>query len=42
MVDEIPFGPSGDYEGIAINGTTAYVLRSDGVILKLSISKGTA
>lgn len=29
---EIPFGPQGDYEGIAVVGSTIYVLRADGVI----------
>ncbi len=30
--EEIPFGPKGDYEGIALVGNTIYVLRADGVI----------
>lgn len=29
---EIPFGPKGDYEGIAIAGNTIYVLRADGTL----------
>lgn len=29
---KIPFGPDGDYEGVALNGETAYVLRADGTI----------
>lgn len=29
---EIPFGPNGDYEGIAIAGNTIYVLRADGTL----------
>ena len=29
---EIPFGPNGDYEGIAVVGQTIYVLRADGVL----------
>ncbi|MEJ7693260.1 SdiA-regulated domain-containing protein [Daejeonella sp.] len=29
---EIPFGPKGDYEGVAVVGNTIYVLRADGVI----------
>ena len=29
---EIPFGPKGDYEGIAVVATTIYVLRADGVL----------
>ncbi len=32
---EIPFGPFGDYEGIAIVGDTAWVLRSDGSLFEL-------
>lgn len=28
--EEIPFGPKGDYEGIALVGSTVYILRSDG------------
>ena len=32
---EIPFGPFGDYEGIAIVGDTAWVLRSDGRLFEL-------
>lgn len=41
VVEEIPFGPSGDYEGIAISGTTAYVLRSDGAIIEIADYKGS-
>lgn len=29
------FGKSGDYEGLAVVGDTAYILRSDGVIIKV-------
>jgi uncharacterized protein YjiK len=32
---EILFGPSGDYEGIALVGTTAYILRSDGTLFEV-------
>ena len=32
---KIEFGDSGDYEGIALVGTTAYVLRSDGSIYEV-------
>ncbi|HVG41709.1 MAG TPA: SdiA-regulated domain-containing protein [Chitinophagaceae bacterium] len=32
---EIPFGPMGDYEGIAVVGSTAYVLRADGRIFEV-------
>ncbi len=33
---KIEFGDSGDYEGIALVGTTAYVLRSDGSIFEVN------
>ena len=33
---EIPFGSTGDYEGIALAGTTAYIMRADGVIFEVS------
>jgi uncharacterized protein YjiK len=33
---KIEFGSSGDYEGIALVGTTAYVLRSDGIIFEVN------
>lgn len=33
---EIDFSDSGDYEGIAVKGTTAYVLESDGDIYKVN------
>lgn len=36
LVDEISFGGGGDYEGIAVVEDDAYVLRSDGVIFKIS------
>lgn len=32
---EIPFGAAGDYEGIAIVGSTAYVLRADGKLFEV-------
>lgn len=32
---QIPFGEDGDYEGIAVVGNDAYVLRSDGVIFEV-------
>jgi uncharacterized protein YjiK len=32
---EIPFAGAGDYEGLAIAGQTAYVLRSDGQIIEV-------
>lgn len=35
IVKEINFGDKGDYEGIALVDSTAYVLRSDGVILEV-------
>lgn len=33
---EIEFGSGGDYEGIAVIGNDAYVLRSDGIIMEVS------
>jgi len=33
---EIPFAPAGDYEGLALNGETAYVLRADGRIFEVA------
>lgn len=33
--EEIPFGDSGDYEGITIVGKTAYVLQSNGTIFQV-------
>lgn len=35
VVDRIEFAGNGDYEGIAINGDNAYVMRSDGVIYEV-------
>ncbi|RYZ51565.1 MAG: hypothetical protein EOP49_11410, partial [Sphingobacteriales bacterium] len=35
ILHEIPFGPSGDYEGLAVAGQTAYVLRADGQIFEV-------
>ena len=32
----IPFGGSGDYEGIAVNGSTAYVVRADGTLYEVA------
>ena len=32
---QIPFGDPGDYEGIAVSGETAWVLRSDGVLFEV-------
>ncbi len=32
ILNRIPFGEKGDYEGLTINGSTAYVQRSDGTI----------
>lgn len=36
VVQEIRFGNAGDYEGIAVHGKNAYVLRSDGVIYEIT------
>lgn len=33
---EIPFAAAGDYEGLALNGPTAYVLRADGQIFEIA------
>jgi len=33
---EIPFAGAGDYEGITLNGTTAYVVRSDGRLYEVA------
>ena len=37
---EIPFGPNGDYEGIAVVGQTIYVLRADGVLFGIENYSG--
>jgi uncharacterized protein YjiK len=37
---EIPFAGAGDYEGIAIAGTTAYIVRSDGMLYEVSNYEG--
>lgn len=36
IIKQIPFGPSGDYEGIAVNGEDAYVMRSDGKVFEVA------
>ncbi len=33
---KIPFAGPGDYEGIALNGSTAYILRSDGTVFEVA------
>jgi uncharacterized protein YjiK len=38
--EEIDFGPSGDYEGIAIVGQTAFVVRSDGTLYEVQDYRG--
>jgi len=38
---EIPFGPPGDYEGIAIAGQTAYVVRADGKLYEVANFMGS-
>ena len=35
---EMPFGAPGDYEGITLNGTTAYVVRADGRLFETDMS----
>lgn len=35
---EIPFAGAGDYEGIAVNGNTAYVVRADGKLFEVSMT----
>ena len=40
IIDEIDFGKGGDYEGIAVRGTTAYVLRSDGDVYEVANYRG--
>lgn len=37
---EIPFGSPGDYEGIAVVGTTAYIIRADGKLFEVSEYSG--
>mgnify|MGYP003577667834 CR=1 FL=1 len=39
---EIPFAGSGDYEGIALKGNTAYVLRADGVLYEVNMDGAQA
>jgi uncharacterized protein YjiK len=36
VIKKVPFSGTGDYEGIAIAGTTAYVVRSDGRIYEVN------
>jgi uncharacterized protein YjiK len=36
VVETIPFAGPGDYEGIAIAGNTAFILRSDGTLFELA------
>lgn len=35
ITDKIEFAGNGDYEGIAINGENAYIMRSDGVVYEV-------
>jgi hypothetical protein len=39
-VRKVPFGPKGDYEGLARAGDAWWVLRSDGLLLRLRPSRG--
>ena len=36
VVANLPFGEKGDYEGLAVKGTEAYVMRSDGKLFKIA------
>lgn len=36
IVKRIPFGDDGDYEGLAVHGNDAYVLRNDGTLFQIS------
>ncbi len=36
IIDQLRFGPRGDYEGVAVHGDTAWVLRSDGTLFKVT------
>ncbi|OKL41682.1 PepSY-like domain-containing protein [Pontibacter flavimaris] len=36
LEEQYPFGESGDYEGIAVDGKTAYILRSDGTVFEVN------
>jgi len=36
---EIPFAGIGDYEGMALEGNTAYIVRSDGVLFEVDMAK---
>lgn len=36
IIKQIPFGEKGDYEAVALRGSDAYVLRSDGVIARIT------
>ncbi|WP_266205402.1 PepSY-like domain-containing protein [Pontibacter kalidii] len=36
LEEEYPFGESGDYEAIAVDGKTAYILRSDGTVFEVN------
>ncbi|WP_276495734.1 PepSY-like domain-containing protein [Pontibacter litorisediminis] len=35
LEEQYPFGGPGDYEGLAVDGSTAYVLRSDGTVFEV-------
>ena len=37
---EISFAGGGDYEGLTVNGSTAYVVRSDGKIFEVDMNRG--
>ncbi len=40
VTEKIPFAGPGDYEGIALNGNNAYILRSDGAVFEVTDFRG--
>ena len=36
ITTRVPFGGSGDYEGVAVAGNTAYVIRADGTLFEIA------
>jgi uncharacterized protein YjiK len=39
---QVPFAGAGDYEGIAVNGNTAYVVTADGELYEVNMSAGAS